>query len=70
MEKGWEQVVAVLSILNAGYTYLPLTIETPVERVKYVINEAESKLIISKTEHSELLKIIRKWILCMWKIRI
>lgn len=56
MEKGWEQVVAVLSILNAGYTYLPLTIETPVERVKYVINEAESKLIISKTEHCELLK--------------
>ena len=56
MEKGWEQVVAVLSILNAGYAYLPLTIETPVERVKYVINETECRLIISKPKHRELLE--------------
>lgn len=56
MEKGWEQVVAVLSILNAGYAYLPLTIETPVERVKYIIDETDCSLIISISEHSEQLE--------------
>ena len=56
MEKGWEQVVAVLSILNAGYAYLPLTVETPVERVKYIIDETDCSLIISISEHSEQLE--------------
>lgn len=53
MEKGWEQVVAVLSILNAGYAYLPLTIETPAERVRYIIEETDCKLIISISKHNE-----------------
>lgn len=55
MEKGWEQVVAVLSILNAGHAYLPLTIETPVERVKYILDETDCNLIISISEHNEQL---------------
>ncbi len=34
MEKGWEQVVAVLAILRAGGAYLPIDAHLPAERLR------------------------------------
>ena len=37
MEKGWEQVVAVMGILFSGGAYLPISAQLPQERVDYLL---------------------------------
>jgi amino acid adenylation domain-containing protein len=40
MEKGWEQVVAVLGVLKAGAAYLPIDPSYPKERIANLINDS------------------------------
>ncbi|BBM81666.1 non-ribosomal peptide synthetase [Candidatus Uabimicrobium amorphum] len=40
MEKGWEQVVAVMGILFSGGAYLPISAQLPQERVNYLLENA------------------------------
>ncbi|CAF3542636.1 unnamed protein product [Rotaria socialis] len=56
MEKGWEQVVACLSILMSGQAFLPLDIESPVERLISLIKEAQCQIILTQQDHVDLAK--------------
>jgi amino acid adenylation domain-containing protein len=49
MEKGWEQVVAVLGILQAGGAYLPIDPEAPVERFQYLLENAEARFVLTQS---------------------
>lgn len=40
MEKGWEQVVAVMGILRAGGAYLPVSPSLPDKRIAYMFKDA------------------------------
>lgn len=55
MEKGWEQVVACLGILNAGAAYLPLDPELPGARLESILDRAEVSIILTQTEHLDKL---------------
>ena len=44
MEKGWEQVVAVLGILASGAAYLPIDPEFPQERIAYLLANGDVKI--------------------------
>lgn len=46
MEKGWEQVVAVLAILEAGAAYLPVDAGLPAARRNYLIESGEVRLAL------------------------
>lgn len=48
MEKGWEQVVGVLGIINAGAAYLPIAADLPEERIKYIIKYADAGYILTQ----------------------
>ena len=48
MEKGWEQVVAVLGILQAGAAYLPIDPAYPTERVAYLLRHGQAKLALTQ----------------------
>ncbi len=48
MEKGWEQVVATLAILEAGAAYLPIDPELPAERRAYLLDNGEAKIILTQ----------------------
>ncbi len=37
MDKGWEQIVAVLGTLEAGAAYLPIDANVPQERLLYLL---------------------------------
>ncbi len=50
LEKGWEQVVAVLSILNSGNIYIPISPALPTERVEYLLEESDARLVLSTKE--------------------
>lgn len=41
-----EMLIALLAILKAGAAYLPVDPEYPVERVKYILQDASAKLLV------------------------
>ncbi len=48
MEKGWEQIVAVLGILISGAAYLPIDPGLPQARQWYLLSEGEVKLVVTQ----------------------
>ncbi|HZN09623.1 MAG TPA: condensation domain-containing protein, partial [Pyrinomonadaceae bacterium] len=48
MQKGWEQVAAVLGILQAGGAYLPLSPELPQERAWQLLRDAKVELVLTQ----------------------
>lgn len=48
MEKGWEQVVAVLGVLRAGAAYLPIDPGYPAERVRFLLQHGEVGLVLTQ----------------------
>jgi amino acid adenylation domain-containing protein/FkbM family methyltransferase len=50
MDKGWEQIVAVLGIEFAGAAYLPIDSELPIERQKFLIQHGETKIVLTQSQ--------------------
>src|SRR5581483_11180173 len=48
MEKGWEQVVAILGILNAGAAYLPIDPHLPAERRGYLLENGQVEIVLTQ----------------------
>jgi len=48
MDKGWQQVVAVLGVLNAGAAYLPVAADLPAERLHYLLEHGQVKLALTQ----------------------
>ena len=48
MEKGWEQVVAVLGILRSGAAYLPVDPDLPAERFALLLEQGEVSLAVTQ----------------------
>jgi amino acid adenylation domain-containing protein len=49
MEKGWEQVVAVLGVLKATAAYLPIDAAVPAERLQYLLGHGEVELVLTQS---------------------
>jgi pyochelin synthetase len=49
MEKGWEQIVAVLGILEAGAAYLPIDSCIPPERLSYLLENGEVEIALTQS---------------------
>jgi amino acid adenylation domain-containing protein len=48
MEKGWEQVVAVLGILESGAAYLPIDPDLPKERLWYLLKHGGVEFVLTQ----------------------
>ncbi|MEG6511770.1 amino acid adenylation domain-containing protein [Desulforamulus ruminis] len=48
MEKGWEQVVAVMGILMSGAAYLPVDPSVPGERLRHLLRHGEARLVLTQ----------------------
>jgi len=53
MHKGWEQVVAVLAILEAGAAYLPIDASLPRGRREYLLSHGEVGWVLTQGELAE-----------------
>lgn len=49
MDKGWEQIVATLSILACGAAYVPIDPGLPTQRRWHLLQEAEVQVIITQS---------------------
>ena len=47
MEKGWEQIAAVLGIHMAGAAYLPVQAKWPRERIEYLLEVGDVELVLT-----------------------
>jgi amino acid adenylation domain-containing protein len=54
MRKGWEQIVALLGILEAGGAYLPLDPDMPAARLRGLVPESGVELVLTQSALSEL----------------
>jgi amino acid adenylation domain-containing protein len=50
MEKGWEQIVAVLGILASGAAYLPVDAALPKERLWYLLENGEVEIVLTQSQ--------------------
>ncbi|MBL4606564.1 MAG: amino acid adenylation domain-containing protein, partial [Pseudomonadales bacterium] len=46
--RGYELVVAMLAVIKAGGTYLPIDVTTPDARLKYIVEDAQPRFILSQ----------------------
>ncbi|MBW4428338.1 MAG: amino acid adenylation domain-containing protein [Nostoc desertorum CM1-VF14] len=56
MEKGWEQVVAALSILASGAAYVPIEPALPNERLTHLLEQAEVSLVLTQFKLNQTLE--------------
>ncbi|MBV8632508.1 MAG: amino acid adenylation domain-containing protein [Silvibacterium sp.] len=48
MDKGWEQILSALAILEAGAAYLPIDASWPAERVHWLLENANVSLVLTQ----------------------
>ncbi len=53
MEKGWEQVAAVLAILQAGAAYVPIDATLPDQRIRTLLELAEARVALTQPRFAE-----------------
>ncbi|GKX31187.1 hypothetical protein SH1V18_36670 [Vallitalea longa] len=49
----FEMVIGILAILKSGGAYLPIDPSYPAERIKYMLNDSESKLLLTNMDVPE-----------------
>lgn len=49
MDKGWEQVVAVMGVLTAGAAYVPIDPNLPQERRDYLLQNSQVSVVITQS---------------------
>lgn len=54
MEKGWEQVAAVMGILASGAAYLPIDPGLPKERLSYLLEHGKAEIVLTQPRLSNL----------------
>jgi amino acid adenylation domain-containing protein len=50
MDKGWEQIVAVIGILYAGAAYVPIDPELPEQRQHFLLQETEAQIALTQSK--------------------
>ena len=56
MEKGWEQIVAVMGILASGAAYVPIDPGLPQERLFYLLENSEAQIVLTQSWLNEKLE--------------
>jgi hypothetical protein len=56
MERSLDMIVGMLAVLKAGGAYLPIDPAYPAERIDYMLEDSDSKIVLSKTEDIEQLR--------------
>ncbi|MDZ7963735.1 MAG: amino acid adenylation domain-containing protein [Nostoc sp. DedSLP03] len=64
LERSIEQLIAVLAILKAGGAYLPLDRNYPSQRLQYLLEDAQVKILLSQQSLIRALSISSQKIIC------
>ncbi|MDF2865617.1 MAG: non-ribosomal peptide synthetase [Clostridia bacterium] len=50
-KRSFEMIISILGILKSGAAYLPIDPEFPIDRIKYILENSSSKLIITNIDN-------------------
>ncbi|WP_281313837.1 non-ribosomal peptide synthetase/type I polyketide synthase [Polyangium sp. y55x31] len=53
VERSFEAVVGILGVLKAGGAYLPLDPDSPAERLRFLLEDAEVRLVLTNTRNAD-----------------
>ena len=60
MDHGAEQVAAILAVLKSGAAYVPAEPSFPVERIQFMLTEADVDAVITQRAHDGLFRAARR----------
>lgn len=55
LDKSLESVIAILSIIKLGAVYVPIDINYPVDRIEYILNDADIKISLTMKQYNKIL---------------
>ncbi|PFT91988.1 non-ribosomal peptide synthetase, partial [Bacillus thuringiensis] len=50
LERSVESIIAMLGVLKAGGTYVPIDVKYPPERIQYILQDSQATVLITKVE--------------------
>ncbi|MEW4071829.1 non-ribosomal peptide synthetase [Bacillus thuringiensis] len=50
LERSVESIIVMLGILKAGGTYVPIDVKYPPERIQYILQDSQARVLITKVE--------------------
>ncbi|WP_417894944.1 AMP-binding protein, partial [Bacillus thuringiensis] len=53
LHRSIESIIAMLGILKAGATYVPIDVKYPLERIQYILQDSKTTVTITKMELQE-----------------
>ncbi|MDF2987330.1 MAG: tycC, partial [Eubacterium sp.] len=56
MDKGWEQIAAVMAILKSGAACVPIDADSPSDRLLYLIENSQAEIILTQSSLNKTLK--------------
>ena len=59
MERSLDMVLAIYAIIKAGGAYIPIDPDYPEDRVKYMLEDSEGKIILAQEKFRELLSDVK-----------
>ena len=60
LEHTFEMAVALLGILKAGAAYLPIDFDTPLERMRYLIDDTQARIAVSQRSYIRKLNKLQR----------
>ncbi len=72
-EKGMDMIVSMLGVLKAGLAYVPLDITYPEQRLAYMVEHSDSRVLVTNRRNRELAESVAREVkkrskLLRWKI--
>ncbi len=64
VDRGLDMVVAMLAILKAGATYLPIDPSYPPDRIRSMLDGSQSGLVVTQQRHREVFEPMRE-VICL-----
>lgn len=59
-DRSIEMYIAIMAIIKAGGAYVPISPEYPNQRIEYIVNNSNTKLILSSNEYVNLIRSIKE----------
>lgn len=56
LDKSIESIIAILAIIKVGATFIPIDVDYPIERINYILEDSNAKIILTKKKFVNTLK--------------
>jgi len=58
LNRSLEMIIAIIAIMKTGAAYIPIDTNYPSDRINYILQDSEVKLVLTQSHHQEKLPVI------------